>query len=282
MTTTVTSPPGFRAWIMRVCAAALRIYTRYVPFNRGRGIFIRLIELLKRRGWPAPSIDIGEGLVMEFEPSLIGWTLFESGEWEPLQTSVFLPLVPQGGVVVNVGANTGYYALLAAARVGPNGRVHAFEIQPPIIDIFRRNIDRNGLGDIVTVVEAGCFSSAGEAVIEPHGDPGSARVAFEGAGVRVPLMTLDQYAKTASLDRVDVILIDTEGADFEILKGASRLLAAHHPAVIAEVHHLEVFGGSEDELRAFMSGFGYVAREMQGEFSRDLLFVAQSLDRAPR
>lgn len=267
---------------MRVCISALRFYTRHVPVKRGRGIFIRLIEILKRRGWPAPSIEIGEGLVMEFEPSLIGWTLFESGQWEPLQASVFLPLVPLGGVVVNVGANTGYYALLAAARVGPNGRVHAFEIQPPIIDILRRNIARNGLGDIVTVVETGCFSSAGEAVIEPHGDPGSARVAFQGDGVRVPLVTLDRYAKTAALDRVGVILIDTEGADFEILKGASGLLAKHHPAVIAEVHHLEAFGGSEAELRAYMSRFGYSARELQGEFSRDLLFVAESADRAPR
>ncbi len=131
-------------------------------------------------------------------------------------------------------------------------------------------------------MEAGCFSSAGEAVIEPHGDPGSARVAFQGEGVRVPLVTLDQYAKTAAIDRVDVILIDTEGADFEILKGASGLLAAHHPAVIAEVHHLHAFGGSETELRAFMSGFGYVARELQGEFSRDLLFVTESADWATR
>ncbi len=113
MTTTVISSPGFRTRLMRVCVEALRVYTHRVPFKRGRGIFIRLIELLKRRGWPAPAFDIGEGLVMEFEPSLIGWTLFESGEWEPLQTSVFLPLVQAGGVVVNVGANTGYYALLA-------------------------------------------------------------------------------------------------------------------------------------------------------------------------
>jgi FkbM family methyltransferase len=268
---------GSKARIMNGCASALRVYTRYAPFKRGRGIFIRLIELLKRRGWPPPLINIGEGLVMEFEPSLIGWTLFEDGAWEPLQTSVFLSLIQAGDVIINVGANTGYYSLLAAARTGQQGRVHAFEIQPSMIDILRRNIARNDLGDIVTVAAAGCFSKAGEAVIEPHGDPGSARIAFASTGFRVPLVTLDQYAKTAPLDRVDVILIDTEGADFEVLKGAAGLLAAHHPAVIAEVHHLEAFGGSEGDLRAFMQQFGYVARTLQGEFSRDLLFVAENL-----
>ncbi|MEA2236533.1 MAG: hypothetical protein QOC81_1257 [Thermoanaerobaculia bacterium] len=261
---------------MNGCSSALRIYTRYAPFKRGRGLFIRLIEILKRRGWPPPLIGIGEGLVMEFEPSLIGWTLFENGEWEPLQTSVFLSLIQAGDIVVDAGANTGYYALLAAARAGHKGQVHAFEIQPSMIAILRRNITRNGLGDIVTVVEAGCFSSAGEAVIESHGDPGAARIAFAATGIHVPLVTLDQYAETAGLDRVDFILIDTEGADFEVLKGAAGLLASHHPAVIAEVHHLEVFGGSEGELRAFMEQFGYVAKLLQGEFSRDLLFVTEN------
>jgi hypothetical protein len=119
-------------------------------------------------------------------------------------------------------------------------------------------------------------------VIEPHGDPGSARIDLSGDGIRVPLVTLDEYAETAALDRVDVLLIDTEGADFEILKGASHLLAAHHPSVITEVHHLEAFGGSEGELRAFMAQFGYSARELQGEFSRDLLFHTEGPARTPR
>jgi FkbM family methyltransferase len=262
---------------MNACASALHVYTRYAPFKRGRGAFIRPIEFLKRHGWPAPLIEIGEGLVMEFEPSLIGWTLFERGEWEPLQTALLVSLFQPGGVVVNVGANTGYYSLLAARRVGRSGRVHAFEIQPAMIDILRRNVAANDFEDIVAIVEAGCFSSAGEAVIESHGDPGSARIGFAVQdGLRVPLVTLDQYAETAQLDRVDVILIDAEGADFEILKGAADILLTHHPAVIAEVHHLEAFGGSEVALRAFMTQFGYVAQTIQGEFSRDLLFQAGS------
>ncbi|MGA8806719.1 MAG: FkbM family methyltransferase [Thermoanaerobaculia bacterium] len=262
----------FRIRIMRACGLALRFYTHHSPFKRGRGAFIRVIEFLKRRGWPPPLIEIGEGLVMEFEPSLLGWTLFETGEWEPRQTSEFLSLIRSGDVVVDIGANTGYYALLAAAKIGRQGRVHAFEIQPAMIDVLRRNIVRNELGEIVTVVEAGCFSKAGPAVIEPHGDPGSARIGFAAAGIHVPLVTLDEYVASAALDRVDVLLIDTEGADFEILKGASQVLAAHHPSVITEVHHLEAFGGSEGELRTFMAQFGYTARELQGEFSRDLLF----------
>jgi FkbM family methyltransferase len=259
--------------IMTALLWGLRIYTRYVPFRRGRGAFIRLIEFLKRRGWPPPLIQVGEGVAMEFEPSLLGWTLFERGHWEPHQTSVFLSLLEPGDVVVNVGANTGYYALLAAIRVGRQGHVYAFEIQPRMIAVLRRNIARNGLDELVTVAEAGCFSSEGRAGIEQHGDPGSARIDFASGGVQVPLVTLDHYAETAALDRVDLVLIDTEGADFEVLKGASGMLERYHPTVIAEVHHLSAFGGSEEELRQYMAQFGYVARSLDGEFSRDLLFV---------
>jgi hypothetical protein len=55
-----------------------------------------------------------------------------------------------------------------------------------------------------------------------------------------------------------------------------------HPSVITEVHPLEAFGGSEGELRRFMTQFGYSARELQGEFSRDLLFQIEGSARAPR
>ncbi len=112
---------NLRRRVMNACASALRVYTHLVPFARGRGAFIRVIEHLKRWGWPPPLIPIGHGLVMEFEPSLIGWTLFERGEWEPAQTALFLSLLSPGAVVLNVGANTGYYTLLAAAAVGSGG-----------------------------------------------------------------------------------------------------------------------------------------------------------------
>ncbi|HEX7153847.1 MAG TPA: FkbM family methyltransferase [Thermoanaerobaculia bacterium] len=248
----------------------LRLYTRYVPFHRGRGAMIRPLEWLKRRGWEAPVTPLGGGLVMELEPSLLGWTVFEEGVWEEAQTRIVRELLRPGDVVLNVGANTGYYTLIAAAAVGPHGAVHAFEIQPAMTAILRRNIARNRLTNI-TVVESGCFSREGEAFIHKPGDPGSARIAFAGEGVRVPLTTIDRYA--AALPRVDVILIDTEGADLDVLKGATGVLERCHPAVLAEAHHLEAFGGSEAELRALMLRFGYTVRELTSRFSRDLLFL---------
>lgn len=262
-----------RRWTINALFQGLRWYTRRSPFHRGRGAFIRPIEMLKSRGWPPPLLEIGCGMTMEFEPSLLGWTLFERGEWEPAQTALILDLLSRDAVVLNIGANTGYYALLAAAAVGPEGSVHAFEIQPAMIEILARNVARNGRERVVRIVEKGCFSAPGEAMIEEVGDPGSARIRFAGAGLRVPLITVDQYVRAAALDRVDLLIIDTEGADFEILKGATGVLERFHPAVMAETHHLVEFGGSEEELIEFMSQFGYSSRPVLNEFSRDLLFL---------
>ncbi len=267
------APSTVRDRIMAALLLPLRIYTKYSPFRRGRGLFIRPIEALKRRGWPAPVVLVGDRLQMEFEPSLIGWTCFERGTWEPEQTAIISDSLSPGAIVLNVGANTGYYALLAGSLVAPQGHVHAFEIQPAIIEILRRNVARNNLQDVVTIVTAGCFSSERDATIHCPGDPGSASVAFNESGVRVRLTTVDHYAAINGLSRVDLLLIDTEGADFEVLKGAATVLTRFRPMVVAEAHLLARFGSSEDEMITFMSQYGYSVAALNSEFSRDLLFL---------
>ena len=273
MTTAISARGMLREQSVAALFLGLRLYTKHMPFKRGRGAFIRLIEALKRRNWNPPLMSIGNGLVMEFEPSLIGWTCFETGAWEPEQTAAVSQFFRPGGIVLNVSANTGYYALIAAALTAPLGHVHAFEIQSRIIDILRRNVSRNGLERAITIVPNGCFSSEKEATIDCPSDPGSARVVFGSAGEPVKLITIDSYASINALSKVDVVLIDAEGADFEILKGAHTVLRRFRPVVMAEAHHLEAFGGTERQMIEFMSQLGYSVSTIQGEFSRDLLFL---------
>ena len=76
--------------------------------------------MLKRKGWPAPLMTTPWGAYMEFEPSLVGWTIFEPGVWEPQQTALIAGLLHcRVAMVLNVGANTGYYALLSRLRDRP-------------------------------------------------------------------------------------------------------------------------------------------------------------------
>jgi len=261
-----------RTKILDCLLIGLRLYMRFSPFKRGRGVFIRPVEALKSFGWPAPTVRLNNGLAMELQTSLVGWTCFERGEWEPMQTKVLTQHLKKDSVVVNVGANTGYYTLLAASAIGAGGKVFAFEIQPRMVAILKRNLELNNFHEIVTVVDAGCFSSEGSARIFCSGDPGTARVDFGNLGVQVRLIRLDDYIAEHVFARLDLILIDVEGADFDVIKGAADALAKFRPVVIAEVDHLRAFGGSEEDMISFMSELNYSARVVDSEYSRDILF----------
>src|SRR5262249_22532414 len=141
-----------------------RLYLRHIPTKRGRGFFERALRRGLARGWQPPVVRTRYGFAMEFEPSLVGRCLLVNGSWEQEQTEVLLGWMHPGDVVLNVGANSGYYALLAAKQVGPPGRVYAFDIQREMCTLVQRNARLNGFHNLTTV-NKGCWSGQGKAGI---------------------------------------------------------------------------------------------------------------------
>lgn len=76
-------------------------------------------------------------------------TLYIGACWEKFETTLFKKLVKKGMVVVDIGANVVYYALLAVNLVGEKGRVFAFEPNPRSYALLMKNIDANGLHNVV-------------------------------------------------------------------------------------------------------------------------------------
>ena len=66
------------------------------------------------------------------------------GEYEPFETQLFTNHIENGDMVLDIGANIGYYTLLAARQVGPQGRVYAFEPDPDNFALLQKNIRQNG------------------------------------------------------------------------------------------------------------------------------------------
>jgi FkbM family methyltransferase len=128
----------------------------------------------------------------------------------------------RGAVFVDVGANIGYYTLIASKFVGSSGRVHAIEPIPSTAAILRANVKLNGCSNVI-VHEVAIWSSKRELTLRVPGSwYGLASFLRDGVGVTVNTATLDELLKNE--DFVDCMKIDVEGAELEVLRGARSIL----------------------------------------------------------
>ena len=191
-------------------------------------------------------------------------------EWEAPLYERFKEALAPGMIVLDVGASFGLYAIAAARRVGPSGRVFAFEPARRTAAALRLHLEWNGVADRVEVVEAVVSERSGKETFWEHETSFVASVlervarAEEGAfaapvaAVRRPAVTLDGFCAERALDP-DVVKIEVEGSEADVLRGARSLLAARRATVFLEVHDAfaEAAGGSTDEVFAELEAAGW-------------------------
>ena len=189
----------------------------------------------------------------------------KSGIFYEHETSKFLINVCEpGDVFVDVGANFGYFSLLAAPLVTNQGKVFAFDPNPRNTAALKSNLSHRDFPVIVEQValsdRSGEMFFADCADNDTNGTLLPADLANSERSFTVVSIPLDEYFEKHRLAPPKIIKIDTEGAEMMVLRGASRLLQA--PAlefVICEynIPGLYRFNSSADELRNFMMGCGF-------------------------
>lgn len=256
---------------------AERLYNKHTSFRRGKYACSQLIALGQRYlGFDVPKLRLESGIVLEYSSEVAGDVLLRdllsTDSFEPEETEIIKMLLPAGGVFLDVGANVGYFSIVAAMSVGSNGRVYAFEPVPEIYRILCRNIFLNGLTN-VSPHNLACFSSVGEMAMERETDSGKSHLSavdVENAQ-KVRLTTIDQFVNLSNVSRLDLIKIDAEGSDFEIVQGARRTIETFRPAILMELDHLSRFGGSRSEVETFFTDCCYEVKEIKGKHSVDFL-----------
>jgi FkbM family methyltransferase len=188
--------------------------------------------------------------------------LLARGCWEPEVTLVLTKLLKEGMVVVDIGANVGYYTLLAARAVGSKGLVHAFEPEARNFELLRKNIDENGYTNVVAVRKAvSDKTGAGQLWLDP-GDPGRHSLSGDAAGgapVPVETVRLDDYFGNSDR-QPDFLKIDAEGAEELILSGMTRILEVRKPlALIMEFYPAltRAIGGTPEGYLGKLCGLGF-------------------------
>ncbi|ARA92986.1 hypothetical protein AWN76_007325 [Rhodothermaceae bacterium RA] len=198
---------------------------------------------------------------------MLFWRGVQGFEYEVVR--VFLHLARSARVVLDVGANIGYYALLAAA-VNPAVAVVAFEPQPGIFRYLRRNIALNGFEGRITPEPLALAEEPGTATFYASyntnfpfvADHLGGRSGFDadhaarlGRSLAFPVTvdTLDAYADRHLHAPIDLLKLDTEGTEDRVLAGAKRVLEEHRPIVFCEV----LPGRIEDALESIFRRHGY-------------------------
>jgi len=141
-----------------------------------------------------------------------------------------------GGIFVDVGANAGYYSLLASRGLAGRGKIYAFEPSTSPLERLRRNIEINELENVVIVPKAAWKEATRLPLFASDIQDGmNSLLPVSHSGVRVvDAVTLDS---TIREERIDLVKIDVEGAEKEVVVGARNLLRSRKiGGVIVEWH----------------------------------------------
>jgi FkbM family methyltransferase len=220
------SGTGPRAWALRFAFGRLERGILRVPQGRGQGLILDMSYI------PISHAHAGA---------------LASGNLEfSVQEALVRHLGP-GDVVYDIGANLGFFSLVAARLVGGEGRVYAFEPAPENAEAIRRNAELN-LIENVTVVPSAVASRHGAARLQIVDDqswsrleefgehPGTERV------LEVETVTIDELVESGELPPPTLVKIDVEGAEVAVLEGMRATIENHRPAIVCELHetHREV------------------------------------------
>ena len=192
--------------------------------------------------WVEVQHGPAKGLWLKLNPRT-GRDYFQ-GVVEPEVQQTLAEHLRAGMTVYDIGANIGFFSLLAARLVGNEGRVVAFEADPEVAARLREHAARNGFSSIA-VEEKAVWSRTGEvrfARSDPAASPdlGLGHIEMDGTAknsIGVAAVSLDDYVKHASAP--DFVKCDVEGAEVEVVRGAQRLLAGKRPVVLCELHSEE-------------------------------------------
>lgn len=155
-----------------------------------------------------------------------------------------------GQTVMVVGAHIGIHALYIAKKVGPSGQVHAFEAWKENYEALKKNQEANQFSNLYPHNLA---VSSEEGTIQMAAGSTDGRHHVSGSGndtIEVECVSLDHFSQTHQL-KPDLLLIDVEGHDLEVLKGASLLIQRRKPVIIVE-HHGHEFPGADQEIIEFL------------------------------
>jgi FkbM family methyltransferase len=193
----------------------------------------------------------------------------ESGKFESASIDLVKKLVKPGDVVLDIGANIGYYSVILAKAVGVTGKIFAFEPTHWYRTVLERNVEANKLQNI-TIVPIGLSNSAQILDIDIFHSSATLHAADDTekplSSESIRLEPLDTFVAAQNFERIDFIKIDVDGHEPKVLEGAREILSKWRPKILLEVAHLNYLkaGYRADEFYKWLKENDYHIYHEQG------------------
>jgi len=241
-----------------------------IPPFRGK---LRLVNLLakvgSRFGGGRSSFPVTNGVRFEVDLHDRIQRQMWAGCYEPHVRRCLSALLREGDVFLDVGAHIGFFTGVAAARVGPQGKVFAFEADPSNYAKLAHNVSRLPW---VKALNNAIWKESGRIVFERSSHQGelgwgtvtAVRDLGQGEHITVDAVSLDDWSVRFPVDQVRAIKIDAEGSEVAILAGSRKMIEKYRPLMIVEANDvvLRQAGTSSAELATQLTQTGYALHDL--------------------
>ena len=222
--------------------------------------------------WGRLEVQVADGRFWVDMASNFGFRVTSDEGYEPETKALLSSFLRPGMVFVDLGANEGFFSVVASRLVGTTGKVLAIEPQTRLGPVIRRNLELNNATN-VTLAQVAVSAEAGVAEfnLAPDTNSGSSGLTratrYANPTQAVRTLTLDACLQEHNLSKVDVMKIDIEGYEYEAVLGAKELFRSQMVRrVLIEIHEklLSARGRSPQDITDFLLSCGYERQERQG------------------
>lgn len=238
-------------------------------------LLVKWLLRLKRK-----QVVLPDKRVYEIDPiSDLGLKITQNQAYEPEMTQCIEQLLEKGDSFIDLGANEGYFTVLASSLVSSTGKIYSIEPQKRLWEVIKQNVMLNSLSN-VQLLPYGIGSEKQELVLQlyPSTNSGATsfstsfnfKIAFDSYRKKLYGTQLSKVIRLDDLSdimtsKIKLIKIDIEGYELEALKGATELLKnKRFDYLLVEIHHQALAGlnQSEDMIDDLLKEFSYTKKQI--------------------
>ncbi len=209
--------------------------------------------------------DHGSFILKTNQTSYISREIFWKGALNFEYSPIFIGLIKKMNIFIDIGSNIGYYSILGS-KVNPELITYAFEPSTGANFYLSENVKLNNLSNRIFVESSALMDTSGEidfyeirnkkypSIYNLSGEHNIGTKTYKlSQKTSVKATTLDAYFSAKKINTLDLMKIDTEGAEAYILKGAHEVIEQYKPIIICEL----LFNRIEKELETIMQAHEY-------------------------